>query len=270
MKLHHFLLSTALVISFGTAAFAEEPAPAAPVTTAPTTLAEAKTAIPHWEYEGEAGASKWGGLDPSFSLCETGKAQSPIDIKETISADLPSIAFFYIPSSLKMLNNGHTIQANVTEGSSIKVGEHVYQLLQFHFHTPSEYQVAGKAYPLEVHFVHKRADGVLGVVGVMFEEGLENAELAKIWKNLPAKAGEEKEEIGTNIDFAKLLPADQKYFRFMGSLTSPPCSEGVNWHVMQQPVPVSKEQIAAFKALFPMNARPLQPSNNRLIVKDDK
>jgi carbonic anhydrase len=247
MKLSAFLLSTAMILSSQSVVLA----------------------APHWEYEGASGAAKWGSLDKSFQLCEGGQAQSPFDIKPSIDADLPSIEFSYSPFSPKIVNNGHTIQVNVPAGSSITVGADTYQLLQFHFHTPSEYQIGGKAYPLEVHFVHKRTDGALGVVGVMFEEGTANAELEKIWKNMPATAGE-KDASDVTLDVTTLLPTDQLYYRFMGSLTTPPCSEGVNWHMMQQPITASKEQIKAFQKLFPMNARPLQPANNRLIVKDNK
>jgi carbonic anhydrase len=254
MKLSHLSLSFIAAVGFYNIASATEPGHSAP----------------HWEYEGEAGAANWSGLDESFRLCEGGQAQSPVDIKESIDADLPAISFAYKPFFPKIINNGHTIQVNVTEGSSIQVGRDTYQLLQFHFHTPSEYQINSNSYPLEVHFVHKRADGALGVVGVMFAEGEANAELEKIWKNIPANAGEENNDSKLPTDITKLLPADQKYYRFMGSLTTPPCSEGVNWHVMQQPISASKEQIEAFRKLYPMNARPLQASNNRLIVKDDK
>lgn len=233
------------------------------------TAAPPAHAAPHWEYEGEAGPEKWGGLDPAFALCESGQAQSPFDIKESIDADLPAIAFSYEPLPLKIVNNGHTIQVNVPGGSSMMAGRDEYQLLQFHFHTPSEYQVGGKAYPLEMHFVHKRADGALGVIGVMFEEGAANAELEKIWQNMPAEAGE-KDAGAVMADIGKLLPADRKYYRFMGSLTTPPCSEGVNWHMMQQPITASAEQIEAFRKIFPLDARPLQPANNRLVVKDNR
>ncbi len=254
MKISNLFLSLIAITGCSGISYAEKPAHPAP----------------HWEYEGEAGAANWGGLDESFHLCEEGKAQSPFDIKESIEADLPPITFAYRPFSPQIVNNGHTIQVNVPQGSSIQVGRDIYQLLQFHFHTPSEYQVDSNSYPLEVHFVHKRTDGALGVVGVMFAEGVANEELGKIWKNIPYKAGQEKNDSKLTLDITKLLPAGSLYYRFMGSLTTPPCSEGVNWHVMQQPISASKEQIDAFRKIYPMNARPLQPANNRLIVKDDK
>jgi len=158
----------------------------------------------------------------------------------------------------------------VPAGQSIKSGNNTYALLLFHFHTPSEYQIEGRVYPLEVHFVHKSEAGALGVVGVMFEEGAANPELEKIWANAPAKAGEENNAADVILDLSKLLPADQRYYRFMGSLTTPPCSEGVNWHMMQKPITASKAQIDAFRTFFAMNARPIQPANGRLVVKDTK
>jgi len=230
-------------------------------------------AAPHWGYEE---AANWGKLDASFRLCEEGQSQSPINIKASIDADLAEIVFAYQPPlstqpvAQKVLNNGHTIQLNIPAGQGMKAGRDAYQLLQFHFHTPSEYQLDGKSYPLEVHFVHKRGDGALGVVGVMFEEGEANTALEKIWQSMPDKAGEKTMPGETSLDMTKLLPRDQRYYRFMGSLTTPPCSEGVNWHMMQKPVTASKEQIEAFRKIFPMNARPLQQANSRLVVKDTK
>jgi carbonic anhydrase len=155
------------------------------------------------------------------------------------------------------------------EKQGIKVGEDFYQLVQFHFHTPSEYHIESKAYPLELHFVHQKKDKALGVIGVMFKEGAANPELEKIWQNMPRASGEEKQS-PVMVDIVKLLPMDKKYYRFMGSLTTPPCSEGVNWMIMQKQITASKAQIEAFRKIIPMNARPIQPSNNRLIVKDAK
>lgn len=226
-------------------------------------------AAPHWSYSGEHGPAMWAKVSESFHLCEGGATQSPIDLTATVDADLPSISFSYKPVALKVQNNGHTLQVNVPEGSSIKVGDDRYQLVQLHFHTPSEYHIEGKSFPLEVHYVHKREDGTLGVIGVMFKEGKENSVLEAILKHAPQKANEtyiaEK-----SIDLMSMLPADLRYYRLMGSLTTPPCSEGVHWHVMVTPITASAEQIEKFKGFFAMNARPLQPSKNRLVVKDTK
>lgn len=250
MKLKNLLLSSFSMIAFYGTSYASEQAHSAP----------------HWTYEE---AAEWGSIDGSFNACEEGKAQSPIDIKENVVADLPSINFSYKPFSPKIINNGHTIQVAVPAGQNIKVGDETYELLQFHFHTPSEYHIDSESYPLELHFVHKNKDGVLAVVGVMIAEGKANAELEKIWENMPSEAGAEK-EADMKINAAKLLPANKLYYRFMGSLTTPPCSEGVNWHMMEKSITASKEQIEKFRSIYAMNARPLQPANNRLIVKDNK
>lgn len=253
MKKFPQILAATLIISYAGASIA----------------ADTKVA-PHWEYKGEEGAENWGKLDESFHQCEVGYAQSPIDIKETVEADLPDIGFSYAKFAPSIVNNGHTIQVNVPAGQSITIGKDSYQLVQFHFHTPSEYHINSKTYPLEIHFVHKNAEGKLAVIGVMVEEGVANGELAKIFVNAPKKAGEEKKADTAQIDPASLLPTDKKYYRFMGSLTTPPCSEGVNWEEMESPITASKKQITTFKAFYANNARPLQPANQRLIVKDNK
>lgn len=223
----------------------------------------------HWGYQGNTGPSNWQALDQSYALCGEGKIQSPINITQAAqTTKLAPLNITYSPVEPSIANNGHTIQIDVPAGNSFSDRQNSYSLAQFHFHTPSEYQINGKTYPMEMHFVHKRNDGTLAVIGVMVEEGKENMELAKLWQHLPQKAGEKHSLLGTTIQLANLLPADQHYYRFMGSLTTPPCSEGVNWFVMQQPITASKEQIAAFRALYPMNARPIQPTNNRLIQQE--
>ena len=166
---------------------------------------------------------------------------------------------------MKITNNGHTIQADQTGGGQLVVDGKTYTLLQFHFHAGSEYNINGKPYPLEVHLVHVSDEGALAVVGVMFEEGEPNSELNNIWENMPSSKGENIVS-GKTVNVKNLLPASKKYYRFMGSLTTPPCSEGVNWHMMRTPMTASKEQIERFKAIYPMNARPLQDKNNRLVV----
>lgn len=223
---------------------------------------------PHWEYEGAHGAAHWAKIDKSFAACEEGATQSPIDINQTIDADLPDLNLKYGSAEATIVNNGHTVQANFTAGQSFSVGATQYDLLQFHFHTPSEYHISGQSFPLEMHLVHKSKDGALAVIGVMIAEGAANSALDQFLNNMPTTAKEAPKTAGVALD--KLLPADKKYYRFMGSLTTPPCSEGVNWHMMQTSITASKEQIAKFQALYKMNARPLQPSNNRLVVKDNK
>ncbi len=219
----------------------------------------------YWAYTGENGADQWGELSEAFSTCATGRLQSPFDIEADISAFLPALELNYQPVDMKVINNGHTIQVDLAGSGQMTVDGKSYNLLQFHFHAGSEYTINGKSYPLEVHLVHASDAGDLAVIGVMFEEGAANAELAEIWSEMPETKGDREVE-GARVDVRKLLPVDRKYYRFMGSLTTPPCSEGVNWHMMRTPITASAEQIAAFKAIYPMNARPLQDENNRLVV----
>lgn len=220
----------------------------------------------HWEYDGEHGPSHWGEMSDEFSMCKAGRLQSPFNITTDIGGTLPNLGFGYNSVPLKVINNGHTIQVDQAGAGSLFVDGEAYSLLQFHFHTPSEHTIDGKSFPLELHFVHANTAGNLAVVGVMFEEGAHNAELEKVWTNMPKTKGEHSEE-GLRIDAKRLLPNTRSYSRFMGSLTTPPCSEGVNWHMMNTPLSASAEQVAAFKSIYAMNARPLQDKNNRLVVK---
>ncbi len=226
---------------------------------------KAATEKPHWEYAGEHGPNHWVEVSDDFAMCAAGKLQSPFNISADITAKLPALGLNYQAAPMKIINNGHTIQADQTGGGTLNVDGKTYDLLQFHFHTGSEYAIDGKSYPLEVHFVHVSDAGELAVVGVMFEEGDANTELAKIWENMPANKGGNTVD-GQSINALNLLPDSKKYYRFMGSLTTPPCSEGVNWHMMSEPITASAEQIAEFREIYPMNARPLQKENNRLVV----
>lgn len=227
------------------------------------------SSTPHWTYHGEEGPEHWAHLDHSFEACELGKQQSPVDIVPTVKADLPPIKFEYGEIPTEVLNNGHTMQVNVPDyGHQITIDGDTYKLVQFHFHTPSEYHIEGKSFPLEVHLVHKNAKGALAVVGVVIQEGGVSPTLEEIFWGGPTEAGKTKRLIDVKTDLNALLPADRTYFRFMGSLTTPPCSEGVNWYEMRNPIEASMVQIQKFQELFPMNARPLQPLNNRLVVED--
>jgi carbonic anhydrase len=226
---------------------------------------------PHWAYEGAEGPQHWAALDHSFETCELGQQQSPVDLKPTVKADLPPIKFSYGEIPTEIVNNGHTLQVNVPDyGFTMRVEDRTYKLVQFHFHTPSEYHIEGQAFPLEVHLVHKDENGVLGVVGVLIKEGAVSPLLEQIFWGGPQKPGQTKRLIDVKTDLTALLPKDNTYYRFMGSLTTPPCSEGVNWFEMREPIEASYEQIQKFRSLFPMNARPLQPLNNRLVVEDIK
>lgn len=224
----------------------------------------AETASPHWEYQGKAGPAHWGELEQGFSSCKMGKAQSPIDIRGAKAAKLAPLGFHYHDGAGEIVNNGHTVQVNLADGGTVDLASGSYKLLQFHFHTPSEESINGKRYPLVAHLVHKNDAGELAVVAVLFKEGKENAALKQVFDELPAKAGD-KHPLASQIDLAKLLPAKHAYYAYQGSLTTPPCSEGVHWQILKQPVELSKGQLTAFRKLYAMNARPLQPLNGRVV-----
>ncbi|KQV46320.1 carbonate dehydratase [Pelomonas sp. Root1217] len=221
----------------------------------------------HWTYSGVTGPAKWASVDEKFGTCAMGQTQSPIDIRTTDvqSAALPAISFDYKPAPLKIIDNGHTVQVNIAPGSSITVGDKRYELLQFHFHKPSEERVNGKAYPLVAHLVHKSEDGKLAVVAVLMDKGARLPLIQAVFDNLPKAKEQEASVAGIGIDLNALLPDNRAYYSFTGSLTTPPCSEGVSWFVLKTPVQVSAEQIARFGHVYAMNARPVQPLNGRVI-----
>ena len=221
----------------------------------------------HWSYTGHEGSEYWGTLNPKYSTCDKGVNQSPINLTEFIDSDLPSIGLTYKLGGHEILNNGHTIQVNYQSGSKLDVNGHIYELKQFHFHSPSENHINGKSYPMEVHLVHADTDDNLAVIAVMFEEGSENKTVKEIWRTMPEVAGNKK-GLPSIVSVDRLLPVNQEYYRFNGSLTTPPCSEGVLWLVMKQPIAVSKEQITQFTDVMhqPTN-RPIQPVNARPILE---
>jgi carbonic anhydrase len=222
----------------------------------------------HWSYSGAGGPQAWGRLKPEFGKCATGQRQSPIDIRDGIPLELEPVQFDYKPSSFAVVDNGHTVQVNVAPGNEIEVNGRRYALLQFHFHRPSEERIDGRQYEMDAHLVHKDAEGRLAVVAVLLERGAAQPLLQTVWNNLPLEKNEEV-AARAQIDLNQLLPADRRYYTYMGSLTTPPCSEGVLWMVMQQPVPVSAQQIDIFARLYPMNARPLQQAAGRLIKQSN-
>jgi carbonic anhydrase len=218
---------------------------------------------PHWGYGGAANPTAWGKLRSEFSKCESGIEQSPIDIKGAVKGSATPITFNYKSSPLVVVNNGHTIQANYAPGSSISIDGEKYALLQFHFHIPSEHQIAGKASPMEVHLVHRNAAGKLAVVGVMINKGEENPLISKVWQAIPPF--DKKTIENTTIDAANLLPPNKSYYSYEGSLTTPPCSEGVKWHLFTTSISLSDRQINTFKKLYQVDARPIQPIGDRKI-----
>lgn len=220
-----------------------------------------------WGYSGSEGPAHWGELNPEFAACKTGHHQSPINIVHAQSADLPAIQFEYKPSALRIINNGHTIQINYAPGSFIRVGDKRYELKQFHFHHPSEETIKGKRFPMEAHLVHSDAAGNLAVVSVLLEEGDANPLVETLWGLAPKTAGPEKSDDNQQIDAAGLLPADRSYFTFAGSLTTPPCTEGVSWFVFKSPVTISKKQVETFAEIYPYDERPTQSLYGRTVLQ---
>ena len=220
----------------------------------------------NWSYEGEGAPANWGKLRQDFATCATGKRQSPIDIRESIKVDLELIAFDYKPTHFRITDNGHTIQVDVGEGSSIRVMERDFQLVQFHFHRPAEERINGKGFDMVVHLVHRDFDGKLAVIAVLLDRGAEHALIQTLWNNMPLERGMSVEPAAV-IDPTNLLPPPERraYYTYMGSLTTPPCTEDVLWMVFKQPLQVSPQQIGIFARLYPANARPVQPSNGRLV-----
>jgi len=218
-----------------------------------------------WSYGGATGPAKWGSLEKSFTQCKLGQIQSPIDIPDASArkGDLASLLFAYKPSPLKIIDNGHTIQINYSPGSFVTVDGKPYELVQFHFHKPSEEKIDGKAHDMVAHLVHQGAGGKLAVIAVLLDTGKENGLIKALWDNLPKEKGKENVVDAVKINAVDLLPANKGYYTFAGSLTTPPCSEDVTWFVLKTPVQVSADQIARFAKSYPMNARPVQPLNDR-------
>ncbi len=252
----------------------EEPAPAPapkvkPAVKAEDTEAQDAEDAPqektqtHWGYTGEGAPHHWGDLDEAYKACKAGTMQSPVNLEGGQDVDLPEISLSYEAVPLSVTNNGHTIVQNYAPGSTMTVGgKKEYELMQLHFHTPSEHLIRGMAAPMEVQFVHKAEDGTLAVLGVMLRAGRENESLQKIWAAIPP-TGQTSENDKVGINARNLLPVNLDYYRYDGSLTTPPCTEGVKWHVLKTPVEISEDQLRAFQSLFPVNARPVQPMGRR-------
>ncbi len=218
----------------------------------------------HWGYEGEQGPSHWGDLDAASKACSVGSQQSPIDIRSSITARLPPLQIAWPKKPDMIVNNGHTIQVNADAGNTLTVGKDKYDLLQYHFHHPSEHLIGGKNFPMEVHFVHRNAAGNLAVVGALMTAGRANAAFNKIVAAMPAKEGPAIKMAAADPN--QMLPARRSYYQYSGSLTTPPCSEVVNWLLLREPIQVARADIDAFGKLFPMNARPAQKENRRFVL----
>lgn len=225
-----------------------------------------------WAYEGPLGAEHWSDLDPAYAACKAGRSQSPIDIRNPERADLPTLRFEYQSSPLRyLINNGYTIRVNYHDaagsGNFLLVGDLRYRLTQFHFHRPSEESIHGRSYPMVVHLMHESSDGKIAGVAVLLQSGKTNPTVQQIWDHMPEVKGDEEAIPGVSVNPAGLLPADRAYYTYTGSITAPPCTEGVTWIVLKTPVEVSPEQISAFARLYPHDVRPLQPLNDRVVLE---
>jgi carbonic anhydrase len=231
-----------------------------------------------WEYEGPTGADHWSELDPAYATCNVGKEQSPIDIQSTDKTPLPALRFDSKSGPLKYLvNNGHTIRVNYHDapgtGSQLIVGNNRFQLTQFHFHRPSEEYVHGKAFDMVAHLMYQSTDGTVVGVAVLLNAGRANATIRQLWEHMPKSESrvlpdfshEEEEIVGVAINPGSLLPHDLAYYTYMGSVTAPPCTEGIRWYVLKTPMDISAEQIDAFARLYPHDVRPVQPLNGRIV-----
>jgi len=213
-----------------------------------------------WGYEGDNGPEHWG---DNFPVCGTGKKQSPLNIIGPFEKSKDILSVDYKEGPLKMLNNGHTIQVNVEPGSTLTINKESYDLLQFHFHRPSEEQVDGKNASMVAHFVHKSKDGKLAVIGVLLNEGKDNAAIKTLWANLPPKEGEEFLPEKVSFNPGNMLPKELGFYNYEGSLTTPPCTEGVQFYILKKPMDMSKDQVGKFP--YKLNARPVQSLNGRKI-----
>jgi carbonic anhydrase len=238
----------------------------------------------HWSYQGDTGPAHWGSLSEKLALCGTGQKQSPVDITDSVKADLPPLQFNYSLSQMGLELNDHNLYAhqqvlepdNSQQKTELAIGEETYQLLQFHPHTPSEEAINGERADLVVHLVHQNAKKQLAVVAVLFKQGEQaNPAIAKLWEGLSQSPNSTETEAHetklheVSIDANQLLPEDKNYYTLEGSLTTPPCSEGVKWVVLKQPMSISAEQLAQYKKVFSHNARPLQPLNDRKVLSSN-
>jgi carbonic anhydrase len=265
------LCTTAIVACQDSAVPATGSAPAPPDTLAAAPAPSSARPV-HWSYEGEAGPMNWGALSPVYALCKDGVGQSPIALTSGAAGTGGTWKFNYGSTGLtlahhehvdELVDNGHTIQVNVEEGSTLTLNGKVYTLKQFHYHTPSEHTLDGKNLPMEMHMVHQDSAGGFAVVSVLFEEGRPNANIAKLVANLPAAKGDTVSVANERMDLELHLPSTERAFHYVGSLTTPPCSEQVEWLVLQDRITASKEQIAAFATLIGPNNRPVQDLHTR-------
>jgi carbonic anhydrase len=226
-----------------------------------------------WDYQGSRGAEHWSELDAAYRTCNSGKEQSPIDIRDARKAHLPAIHFEYVSEPLQyVINNAHTIRVDYHDrpgrGNYLVIGDKRYQLTQFHFHRPSEEHVHGKPYDMVLHLMHRASDGEVVGVAVFLKAGRANPTIQEVWRHMPRAEGQVAVS-GVMLSPAGMLPHDRAYYRYKGSQTAPPCNEGVTWLVLKTPVEIAPEQIRAFAALYPADARPVQPLNGRVVEESE-
>lgn len=221
-----------------------------------------------WSYEGASGPEHWGDLDPDYAACKVGKEQSPIDIRNAKKVELPAIRFEYKSGPLKIINNGYTaVRVNYAPGNGnlLFVGDQRYELTQCHFHHPSEESIYGKPYDMVAHLMHESSDGRVAGVAVLLRAGRANAIVQQLWEHMPKTPGREELIAGAEVNPTGLLPRDTSYYTYAGSLTAPPCTEGVTWFVLRTPMDISAAQVSEFAALYPRDVRPVQPLNGRIV-----
>ena len=229
-------------------------------------------AAPHsaWQYSGgELGPEQWGRLRPEWAVCAKGQRQSPVDIGGAQRRSSAPLRFDYHPAPLRIVNDGHTVRVRLSNGSRMLIGNEAHTLQQFHFHTPGGDRLSGEDFPMAMHFLHKSRAGQLVSLVVLFRLGAESPALAALLPKMPARGLPEQVLAGAMVDAAQLLPAHTAHYAYDGSLTAPPCTEGVRWVVLKQPLTLSATQLARFKALFPPNARPVQALHGRVVTEGD-
>jgi len=221
----------------------------------------------HWTYSGQQGPEHWAELDPQFAACKKGKWESPIDIQQATTSDLPPLVFNYSGAPLNIVDNGHTVMVTYAPGSTLTVGKNKYELKQFHFHHPSEERIDGKQFDMVVHLVNQDSEGHLAVVAILLKQGRENPLIAQLRGKVPAEKEHPVTLPDVLINAKEILPSHLGYYTFPGSLTTPPCTEGVTWYVVKAPMEISAEQLDWFAKLYPSDARPIQPLHGRTILQ---
>lgn len=220
-----------------------------------------------WGYGGINGPDRWGALSPEYTACQSGTQQSPIDLIGAVRAELPSLELAYGKVPAHIQDNGHTLEMPIPAGHELRLDGADYELLQIHFHAPSEHRIDGRTFPMEAHFVHRSSAGDLAVVGVMLAEGQQDEGYAPLFHAMASTGVVSNDGSGDEIDLARLLPGARDYYRYAGSLTTPDCSENVTWIVLREPVTATAAQIARFTARYPLNSRPVQPAHRRFVLR---